>query len=186
MELQREAVAQDKLNVSVRMEELMPLIIGQLKMLLGVPVHVSRRSYICHKTIFGRPFFNQCWSKWSTSSFKFSSFASNLVSPSLSLSLSLSHPCPCGTLHLVCQTNCLLSLVTFYPQVPQRETFSFAPGEHGITDWVSADTDPSKCNSAPSSSLYPSSLFLILALLLPLLPFFFSSHSLSLSKLISC
>ena len=102
MELQREAVAQDKLNVSVRMEELMPLIIGQLKMLLGVPVHVSRRSYICHKTIFGRPFFNQCWSKWSTSSFKFSSFASNLVSPSLSLSLSLSHPCPCGTLHLVC------------------------------------------------------------------------------------
>ena len=56
MELQREAVAQDKLNVSVRMEELMPLIIGQLKMLLGVPVHVSRRSYICHKIIFGIAF----------------------------------------------------------------------------------------------------------------------------------
>ena len=39
-----EAVAQDKLNVSVRMEELMPLFIGQLKMLLGVPAHVSHRA----------------------------------------------------------------------------------------------------------------------------------------------
>ena len=43
-EPQREAVAQDKLNVSVRMEELMPLFIGQLKMLLGVPAHVSHRA----------------------------------------------------------------------------------------------------------------------------------------------
>ena len=116
--------------------------------------------------------------------FQIQFFASNLVSPSLSLSLSLSHPCPCSPVVLstlfVRQTVSFL-LLTFYLQVPQRETFSFAPGEHGITDWVSADTDPSKCNSAPSSSLYPSSLFLILALLPPL-PFFFSffffpSHS---------
>ena len=43
-ESRREAVAQDKLNVSVRMEELMPLFIEQLKMLLGVPAHVSHRA----------------------------------------------------------------------------------------------------------------------------------------------
>ena len=108
MELQREAVAQDKLNVSVRMEELMPLIIGQLKMLLGVPVHVSRRSYICHEIIFGIPFSTNVGLNgqllvsnlvlllliWSPHPFPYPSPCPIPV-PSLSLS-------PCGTFHLVC------------------------------------------------------------------------------------
>jgi len=40
----REALAQERLNVlnvSIRMENLMPVLIRQLKMLLGVPAHVS-------------------------------------------------------------------------------------------------------------------------------------------------
>ena len=40
----KEVLAQDRhnvLNVSIRMENLMPTLIRQLKMLLGVPAHVS-------------------------------------------------------------------------------------------------------------------------------------------------
>ena len=155
MELQREPVAQNKLNVSVRMEELMPLIIGQLKMLLGVPVHVSHRSYVARPSLV-YPFSTNVGLNGQLP-------VSNLVLLLVTWSLlPFPFPCPfpCSSSLVVLSTlfvrqTVSFLLLTFYPQVPQRETFSFAPGEHGITDWVSADIDPSKFSFAPSSSFYP-------------------------------
>ena len=183
MELQREAVAQHKLNVSVRMEELMPLIIGQLKMLLGVPVHVSHRSYVTRLSLV-YPFSTNVGLNGQLP-------VSNLVLLLVTWSLlPFPFPCPfpCSSSLVVLSTlfvrrTVSFLLLTFYPQVPQRETFSFAPGEHDITDWVSADIDPSKCSFTPSSSFYPPHW---LSSSLPFCFFFFSSHSSSLSKLISC